>query len=870
MSTIVTRSGKGSPLTNTEVDANFTNLNTDKAELSGATFSGEITANGGIALGDNDQATFGAGDDLQIYHDGSNSYIRDTGTGNLNISADQMRILNAANSEAKAIFTTDGSVELYYDNALKLATTATGIDVTGTATMDGLTVSNGTNTAVIPATSDRVDFTTASSNYINSEGSLYIKADIDLVLKGTGAEIMRLKSGKVGIGTSSPSEKLTVAGNIQIEDNDGYLQFKDTNGATNNKVRRIYNSAQALYISRRNDDESLEANDLVIDSSGSVGIGTSSPTTKLHLQTDDVGVGSGEVALKMTVPATTISAQNEIRSGVTSGTNPYMSFAVRETGTPFATVEAMRIDSSGSVGIGTSSIYGKLRLNESSGACQIYMTSENASDCAIIFGAQDDLATASLGYFHSDDSLRFNGYNNTTRMTIDSSGNVGIGTSSPDAPLHIVASTVAEMRYGAIGPSSNSALRISRNDSTTASGNPLGYLEFGGNDATSALDTSFAYVGAEASGTHAAGDNPTDLVFGTTATGSATVTERMRIDSSGSVGIGTSSFTSASAGRTVLEVNGASASALINLSVNGTRQGYIFTDTTDMNVYNVDNGSLNFGTNNAEAMRIDSSGNVLVGKTAVGMANEGIELNSGDYLGITKDSAPCAYLRRNTSDGDIIEFRKDGTTVGSISVVNGNNLTIGGAVTGHAGIQFGSDRIIPESAGTQSDALTDLGQASGRFKDLYLSGGVYLGGTGAANSLDDYEEGDYDVTITCGTSGTATVNSSFNRASYTKIGSLVTVTGLIIVSAVSSPVGNFTLNLPFTPAGLTDRAGDSSATLTMQTVVSANVSDFVGSISEGVASITVHLGDATTLQSDSAEQLTTNTQVIFSATYRAA
>jgi hypothetical protein len=140
----------------------------------------------------------------------------------------------------------------------------------------------------------------------------------------------------------------------------------------------------------------------------------------------------------------------------------------------------------------------------------------------------------------------------------------------------------------------------------------------------------------------------------------------------------------------------------------------------------------------------------------------------------------------------------------------------------------------------------------------------------AANYLDDYEEGDYDVTITCGTSGTATVNSSFNRASYTKIGSLVTVTGLIIVSAVSSPVGNFTLNLPFTPAGLTDRAGDSSATLTMQTVVSANVSDFVGDINEGLASITVHLGDATTLQSDSAQQLTTNTQVIFSATYRAA
>ena len=48
MSTITTRSGKGSPLTNNEVDSNFTNLNTDKAELSGATFTGEIVANAGI------------------------------------------------------------------------------------------------------------------------------------------------------------------------------------------------------------------------------------------------------------------------------------------------------------------------------------------------------------------------------------------------------------------------------------------------------------------------------------------------------------------------------------------------------------------------------------------------------------------------------------------------------------------------------------------------------------------------------------------------------------------------------------------------------------------------------------------------------
>ena len=140
MATIVTRSGKGSPLTNNEVDANFTNLNTDKAELSGATFTGEITANGGIALGDNDKATFGAGDDLEIFHTGSYSAIKDVGTGALFIGGDNyVDIGNGNLSQTRARFY-DNTVELRSGGSTKLATTPTGIDVTGTATMDGLTV----------------------------------------------------------------------------------------------------------------------------------------------------------------------------------------------------------------------------------------------------------------------------------------------------------------------------------------------------------------------------------------------------------------------------------------------------------------------------------------------------------------------------------------------------------------------------------------------------------------------------------------------------------------------------------------------------------------------------------------------------------
>jgi len=100
----------------------------------------EITANAGIALPDSQKATFGAGDDLQIYHDGSNSWIQDLGTGNLVIRGTNLN-LQKVGGESYITMVADGAVTAFYDNGPKLATTSTGIDVTGTATMDGLDLS---------------------------------------------------------------------------------------------------------------------------------------------------------------------------------------------------------------------------------------------------------------------------------------------------------------------------------------------------------------------------------------------------------------------------------------------------------------------------------------------------------------------------------------------------------------------------------------------------------------------------------------------------------------------------------------------------------------------------------------------------------
>ena len=106
-----------------------------EGSLSSLTVTGEITANGGIALGDNDKATFGASDDLQIYHDGTDSFLIDNGTGRLNIrSSSDFLIANTANNQNYLYAVESGAVTLFHSGSTKLATTSTGIDVTGTIT----------------------------------------------------------------------------------------------------------------------------------------------------------------------------------------------------------------------------------------------------------------------------------------------------------------------------------------------------------------------------------------------------------------------------------------------------------------------------------------------------------------------------------------------------------------------------------------------------------------------------------------------------------------------------------------------------------------------------------------------------------------
>jgi len=88
-----------------------------------------------IDLGDNEKIRLGNSQDLQIYHDGTKSVIADTGTGQLSIQGENTIVLEETDGTNYATFTKEDAVTLYYAGSAKIATTSTGIDVTGSVTL---------------------------------------------------------------------------------------------------------------------------------------------------------------------------------------------------------------------------------------------------------------------------------------------------------------------------------------------------------------------------------------------------------------------------------------------------------------------------------------------------------------------------------------------------------------------------------------------------------------------------------------------------------------------------------------------------------------------------------------------------------------
>ena len=397
---------------------------------SSLTVTGEITANGGIALGDSDKATFGAGDDLQIYHDGSDSYIKDEGTGNLYLTTNGSTMNLQAGSDNMVKIYKDAQVEIFHDASVKLATTSTGIDVTGTATMDGLVVDGG-STFNNNVTANRVIVTDGiqdtgqggSATVFNESGST---ADFRVESDGN-ANMLFVDGGnnRVGVGTGSPNRDLHISGGASD------IAFGITNSASGTSASdgfsiTVENPTPDVAIRQReNANMKFLTNNterMRIDSSGRVGIGTSTDTGKLNIYRS-----GGETQVK--IRSDSNQSGNIYFTDATSGYSGSFSYNHTDNSMRFATNgtgEKMRIDSSGRVGIGTSSPLNQLVISEGTGQHGIEFAAGTTS-----YIQAYDRATSDYGDLKIDaQTIAFGTDNGAERMRISSAGLLMVSTSA--------------------------------------------------------------------------------------------------------------------------------------------------------------------------------------------------------------------------------------------------------------------------------------------------------------------------------------------------------------------------------------------------------------------------------------------------------
>jgi hypothetical protein len=295
----------------------------------------------------------------------------------------------------------------------------------------------------------------------------------------------------------------------------------------------------------------------------------------------------------------------------------------------------------------------------------------------------------------------------TDRLFIDGgTGNVGIGTSSPSYALHVY-ETPANGAYSAT-TNMTPTTRFHAAESTTGA---YTAIQLSANNTNSALG--WWSIGTVSTSTNY--DN--HLVF-QTRTGASTYAERMRINSSGNVGIGTDSPDSG-----------------YKLDVAG---NVVFGDGGGFDM-NVDGTRWQFSLGGSEKMRLDASGNLLVGKTSDAINVAGVVNYSAGIVRASRNGNSGQFGRIST-DGDIVTFYKDTVTVGSIGVKASNNMVLDGAVADHAGLEFGTHTVMPREAGADADATINLGGTSRRFKDLYLSGNATHGTTPSSSAAGAFTE----------------------------------------------------------------------------------------------------------------------------------
>jgi hypothetical protein len=267
-------------------------------------------------------------------------------------------------------------------------------------------------------------------------------------------------------------------------------------------------------------------------------------------------------------------------------------------------------------------------------------------------------------------------------ITIDASENVGIGTTSPSFPLEVDGSTGDGVKIKAGNTSNDDSFLIANSSNTTM----------------------------------------------------------FLVDGGGNVGIGTASPLRS------LQIGDNTSSEIISIQTGTTNNGSIyFGDNSATSAeyagvlrYNHNDDSMQLWTTSTERMRVDSSGNLLVGKSSTSTTTAGGEINADGTLVGVRDGGGPLLLNRLSSDGTLASFRKGGTIMGSIDsysgAVLGMNLRVS---TNKSGFRGAASSIIPWYEGADRDNELDIGNASVRWDDVYATNGTIQ--TSDANEKQDIE-----------------------------------------------------------------------------------------------------------------------------------
>ena len=274
-------------------DANFSTTVTNSIATKLALAGGTMTGN--LILGDNVKALFGTGSDLEIYHDGSNSYIVDAGTGGILYRGGTQTFQNAAGSKTMAVLNGATSVDLYYDNSKKFETTAAGVTITGTGTATTFSATTLTGTLSTAAQPNVTSVGTLSALTVsgNLNATLTTAAQTNITSVGTltGLTVNGTANATTFVGALTGNVTGNVSGSAAT-----------VTGAAQTNITSL-GTLSALTVSG---DVTIDTSTLKVDTSNNrVGILNASPDVTLDIgsATDSIHIPVGTTAQRPGSPA---------------------------------------------------------------------------------------------------------------------------------------------------------------------------------------------------------------------------------------------------------------------------------------------------------------------------------------------------------------------------------------------------------------------------------------------------------------------------------------------------------------------------------------------------------------------------------------